>query len=613
MKLYFALVFLALTACTITPDVNTSTPLAPTVTAIPTQVATATQLLPSPTPTAIPPTSTPEPALIKGPVIIISIDGLRPDALLQADAPNLMALAARGAYSFMAQTTFPPATLPGHTSMLTGYSTERHQVTWNDDDPLGILPVPTIFSVAHKAGLRTVMVVGKEKMRLYALPGTVDVYEYAIAGDRDVVDRALSAMEQGFDLMFVHMPNMDYYGHATGWMSETYISEISDTDRQVGRILDSMPENTTVIVSADHGGTEFSHGSDIPEHMTIPWIIAGPNTPPNHQLTTPVVTTDTAATALFALGLPMSSDMDGRPVYEAFGLDAPDMNAGQWNTARSQSPERSEMPAVELNGLIYVPGGLGGETIFQAYDPTTQRWTDLAPLPEPRHHLMAATVDGLIYAIGGATPNWTPTDTLFVYDPATNVWSQLASLPEPRMSGAAVAFNDKVYVLGGVGGTQAILEYDPEADGWQTLSAMGQPREHFSAVVIDGDIYAIGGRRTGIGELISVEIYTPMTQTWRAGPDLLRPHSGFGATAFNGRIVVAGGEIIMNGNETIGQAEMFDPRTGEWRWMPDLLVPMHGVPAVGIGNRLYLLGGSSKAAAAENFGAVFVYEVDGVR
>jgi Type I phosphodiesterase / nucleotide pyrophosphatase/Metalloenzyme superfamily/Kelch motif len=613
MRRFLAFAFLFMAGCTSAPASIPATAVPVAIPASQVAISTATAAAQSPTPSVDPATAptlvtTATPTLVRGPVIVISIDGLRPDGLLQADAPNIMALAARGAYSFSAQATFPPATLPSHTSMLTGYTTERHGVTWNYDD-VSLTPLtPPIFGVVHQAGLRTVMVVGKEKMRLYALPGTIDLYDYAVSGDRDVVDHALAAMTQGFDLMFIHLPNVDFFGHSTGWMSAIYIDEISKTDGQVGRILEAMPFNTTIIISADHGGTEFSHGANIPEHMTIPWIMAGPNTPPIGALSQPIITTDTAATALFALGLSLPPDAHGRPIYEAFGLAPPDISQGTWRPAGPQSPARSEMPAVELNGLIYLPGGLGGETSFQAYHPADGTWADLAPLPEGRHHLMAAAVNGLIYAIGGATVDWAPTDTLFVYDPTTNTWSQLAPLPETRMSGAAVAFNGKIYVFGGVGGTQSLLEYDPALNQWQVLSAMRQPREHFSAVVIDGDIYALGGRWNGTGELLSVEVYTPATQTWRAGPDMLRPHSGFAAAAFAGRILAAGGEIIMNGNETIGQAELFDPRTGKWTWMPDLLVPLHGVPAVTIDNRLYLLGGSSRAAAAENFGTVFVYE-----
>lgn len=74
-----------------------------------------------------------------------------------------------------------------------------------------------------------------------------------------------------------------------------------------------------IIITADHGGHETTHGSSQPEDMTIPWIANGAGIKPG-QLTTQVHTMDTAAAAAFALGLPIPAEWDGVPVYEAFGL-----------------------------------------------------------------------------------------------------------------------------------------------------------------------------------------------------------------------------------------------------------------------------------------------------
>src|SRR3990170_8265497 len=59
-------------------------------------------------------------------VVVVSIDGARPDALLVAKTPTITRLWKQGAYSFRAQTISPSTTLPAHTSMLTGISPDRH-------------------------------------------------------------------------------------------------------------------------------------------------------------------------------------------------------------------------------------------------------------------------------------------------------------------------------------------------------------------------------------------------------------------------------------------------------------------------------------------------------
>ena len=294
-----------------------STPLpsptrTPTLTPSPTLVLSAT---PTFTPTPIPPK-----------VVIISIDGLRPDALLQADAPNIKALAQRGSYTWKAQTVFPPVTLPAHASMLSGYPPEAHGITWNDYQPArGTITVTTLFSLTHAAGLRTVMVVGKEKFAHLDAPGSVDAYLFATRGDQDVADQAIAQIQSSFDLMFVHFPNNDYFGHLYGWMSKTQIAQLARTDEAVGRLLAALPANTTVILTADHGGHGLLHGASIPEDMTIPWIVAGPGILQDHELTSPINVMDTAATAAYVFGLSLPPDTEGEPVYEAFEQPAPNI------------------------------------------------------------------------------------------------------------------------------------------------------------------------------------------------------------------------------------------------------------------------------------------------
>ena len=107
-------------------------------------------------------------------------------------------------------------------------------------------------------------------------------------------------------------------------MSPYQLSVIREADAALGMLLEELDARnlrgeTLLIVTADHGGLGGAHGSDAREDMTIPWIAVGPGIQPK-TLTTVVHTMDTAATAAFALGLPIPDDWDGVPVYEAFGL-----------------------------------------------------------------------------------------------------------------------------------------------------------------------------------------------------------------------------------------------------------------------------------------------------
>jgi predicted AlkP superfamily pyrophosphatase or phosphodiesterase len=297
----------------------------------------------APTPTFVPVTETPIPATVTGEaqtftpsatampaplarrVLILSMDGLRPDAIALAPMPNLLTLMQNSAYALNAQTVFPSVTLVSHASMLGGVCPSKHGVDWNDYLPeKGFAKGTDLFDIAHAAGLQTVMYVGKEKLRQVTEPSSVD--SFVFINDRDLVitEQLLVNFPQDFSVLFVHFPTPDWMGHQYGWLAPEQLSVIRRADEALGEILGGLDarglrDETLVIITADHGGHDTGHGTNLPVDMTIPWIASGPGIQPK-QLSTQVYTMDTAATAAFALGLPIPAEWDGVPVYEAFGL-----------------------------------------------------------------------------------------------------------------------------------------------------------------------------------------------------------------------------------------------------------------------------------------------------
>jgi len=315
---------LILLACQI-PNVAPFTPATatPTSTLTPTLTPTATATrTPTETPTPSP-TPTPTPRARR--VVILSIDGLRPDAIGLAPMQNLLELMQNGAYSLGAQTTYPSVTLGSHASMLTGTCPSKHGVRWNDYMPEnGYAEGTDLFDVAHAAGFRTDMFVTKKKLGQLTEPASLDNFVYV--NDRDLVlmARLLDEFPADFGVLFMHFGISDGMGHSYGWLSPQQFSTLFRADQALGQFLDELDARglrgeTLIIVTADHGGHASTHGSRSPEDMTIPWIASGAGIQPGH-LTTLIHTMDTAATAAFALGLPLPAEWDGVPVYEAFGL-----------------------------------------------------------------------------------------------------------------------------------------------------------------------------------------------------------------------------------------------------------------------------------------------------
>lgn len=267
-------------------------------------------------------------------VLIISIDGLRPDRALLADMPNLRSLLKQGAYTFWAKTTAVSITLPSHTSMLTGVTPGKHGIEWNRDLPFTepVYPkVPTIFEMATKAGYSAAMIAGKSKFSALAKPGTVafvTVPEEGNSNNEVVIASAIKLIEAKTpDLLFVHFPDVDANGHKYGWGSPEQFAAIEKTDGQLGQLLAALDRagirsSTFIILSADHGGAGLTHGADDARSRHIPWIACGPGVRKNFDLTQSaaleVRTEDTCATACYLLGLPQAPYFDGHPVMMAF-------------------------------------------------------------------------------------------------------------------------------------------------------------------------------------------------------------------------------------------------------------------------------------------------------
>ena len=279
------------------------------------------------------PGGTPE-AAQGGRVLLIGIDGVRPDVLAETPTPNLDALAESGVLIDDARTTTPSVSGPSWSSMLTGVWPGKHGVTNNEFTGKRYEEYPGFLSrvEAVRPGLATVAMgdwtplfhigtganaIGGDVDRTVV----VDGYELGWAeADAVVTDSAVAALAGGDPAaMFVYLGNPDETSHEHGSIGEEYRAAIEESDRQVGRILSALrsrpgfeSESWLVLVSTDHGRREDGgHGGDSPEEMTTFVLLAGTaagNTRPEG----PVHIVDIPVTALHHLGITPE---------EAWGLD----------------------------------------------------------------------------------------------------------------------------------------------------------------------------------------------------------------------------------------------------------------------------------------------------
>ena len=270
-------------------------------------------------------------------VLLVSIDGLRPDAIAVFSAPTLSKLVREGSYTLAATTILPSKTLPSHTSMLTGEPPDRHRVLWNDafNDAPGTLEIPTIFSTARAGGYRTAAFFSKAKFSHLQVPGTLD-YSQSPGGwfgrwssDDTLDDVEKHLAEHKPNLLFVHLTDPDAAGHSYGWMSAQYGRGVLRADDAVRRLMVAADmaygaDNYTLLITADHGGNGKNHGTDHPADVTIPWIAWGRGVVPGEITTHVVRTMDTASTVLFLLGVDAPRQWMGVPIRPAFVAAAND-------------------------------------------------------------------------------------------------------------------------------------------------------------------------------------------------------------------------------------------------------------------------------------------------
>lgn len=257
-------------------------------------------------------------------VVVVSIDGLRPDVITPS-TKSLHRLYLQGASAKVARTINKSATLPSHASMVSGVDSSEHGLDFNAYKPdHANINRATMFSVAHGAGYPTYMFVGKAKLKHLLAKPTDAQLKIAGMNCKRVVKEAtpqLQKLKRG--LLFMHFADPDSAGHRVGWMTDNYVSAVHAADACLQQVMETIEESgrmsrTLLVVTSDHGGHGRSHGTRMEVDQRIPWFAWG-GSARRGRTDRSVHTTDTAATVIAALGLTVPANMRGQAVNEALG------------------------------------------------------------------------------------------------------------------------------------------------------------------------------------------------------------------------------------------------------------------------------------------------------
>jgi predicted AlkP superfamily pyrophosphatase or phosphodiesterase len=249
------------------------------------------------------------------PVVLLSIDGLKPEYLQKADAlglkiPNLRKLQERGAFSFQVRGVLPTITYPSHTTLITGASPDRHGIECNGTfDPMERnqhgwcwyaqdIKVPTLWDAAHQAGLltanvhwpvsvgaqvdlnlpqiwRTGMPDDRKLVRALSTKGLLDELESRLGtyadGQNEVLDGDEIRAWFAVNLIRSHHPAfttvyltaLDTQQHRTGPFSLEVNAVLEHLDEWVGRLRATLGDRGVFCVASDHGFRAVEHEFDL--------------------------------------------------------------------------------------------------------------------------------------------------------------------------------------------------------------------------------------------------------------------------------------------------------------------------------------------------------------
>lgn len=216
-------------------------------------------------------------------VLMIGIDGCRPDALKAARAPALQHLIKTGAYGSRTRILGPRKTKsntvsgPGWSSLMTGVWADKHGVNDNSFKGRNYRRYPHFFELLKSA---------RPKSFTASIASWGPIPDYLVSyanlnlkistkkgyhvADETATKKAIGILQKNNpDALFLYFGNLDETGHSTGFHPNNpkYMHALETIDGQVGRVLAALRarpafdlEDWLIIVCTDHGGHKKGHG-----------------------------------------------------------------------------------------------------------------------------------------------------------------------------------------------------------------------------------------------------------------------------------------------------------------------------------------------------------------
>jgi len=284
-----------------------------------------------------------------------------------------------------------------------------------------------------------------------------------------------------------------------------------------------------------------------------------------------------------------------------------------WQAVASNPVAMAEGQGVTVDGKLYVFGGYSvtdpswqANNQLEVYDPSSNTWQSLAPVPSQLSEAAVATDGTFIYVAGGYVTNANGQQTfatanVWRYDTVNNVWTSFVSLPAPRAVGAMVDLNGELHYFGGSDINRNdvtnhwVLNLADANPQWTASTPMPVGINRFGAVVLDGKIYAVGGQVGYDNNAVpqaGVFVWDPQNPSaWTTAASMPEAHSHLGAavTTVGNEIIVAGGDSSVG--VFLDNVVAYDPTSDTWSELTPLPEPRLAVVAASFGNQIIVSDG----------------------
>jgi hypothetical protein len=325
-------------------------------------------------------------------VLVIGIDGAGGSFVIDANTPNLDALAAAGTarYDFLNEGALTPNPPAGYgasgvnwSTILTGASAAHHGVVDNSFSGNDYAEYPHFFKYVKQfdGGLYTASLANWTPINTEIVPdeyADLEIgYDSGTGEEQDslVKSDAVALLQSNLDpdVIFLHFDEVDGAGHSYSWGSPQYVAAIENVDSLIGEIMSAVnsrpgvisgEEDWLVMVTADHGGEGYSHfASQGPINWEVPFVVSGPSVPNGTGMQQGSLR-DVAATALWHLGIdPFLAGLDGTirglPIHPPSGIDGDINQDGQVFGNGTGPVESDDVTAFLSHWLASGVGGIG--------------------------------------------------------------------------------------------------------------------------------------------------------------------------------------------------------------------------------------------------------------